>query len=144
MCLLDWQMSRVSSPVIDLSYFFMTSTLADLREQHLNDFLKSYYDSLTKSIKLLGSDPDQLYPFEQFQQQLIKFGKYGLLLAPSILKIMCADPKNVRSLDEFSESFKATGNKDNTDVAAYNQEAILAYKERIGDLYRDTLSYGWI
>lgn len=50
-CLLDWQVSRVSSPIIDLVYFIFTCTTKELREAHYNNFLKIYHESLSEHIR---------------------------------------------------------------------------------------------
>lgn len=45
--LFDWQFSRYASPVVDLVLFLLCSTSKELRDQHYDDFLKIYYESLS-------------------------------------------------------------------------------------------------
>lgn len=49
--LLDWQLSQCASPVIDLSLFIFCSTTKILRDDHFEEFLKVYHDSLSKHIR---------------------------------------------------------------------------------------------
>lgn len=49
--LLDWQVARHSSPMVDLLYFLFCCTTKELRNVHYKDFLKSYHDSLSNHIK---------------------------------------------------------------------------------------------
>lgn len=50
-CFLDWQVSRQSSPVIDIVYFIFCCTTKELRDEHYDDFLKSYHESLSDHIQ---------------------------------------------------------------------------------------------
>lgn len=50
-CFLDWQLSRLASPIIDITYFIFLSTTKELRDTHYNDFLKIYHQSLSAHIQ---------------------------------------------------------------------------------------------
>lgn len=50
-CLLDWQISRESSPIIDIMYFIFCCTKKELRDDHYDDFLKVYHQSLSAHIQ---------------------------------------------------------------------------------------------
>lgn len=45
--LIDWQLSRYASPVIDLVIFMFFSTAKQFRDQHYDELLKIYHASLT-------------------------------------------------------------------------------------------------
>ncbi|XP_044728472.1 uncharacterized protein LOC123292035 isoform X2 [Chrysoperla carnea] len=49
-CLIDWQISELHSPVKDLSYFIYNCTSSELRNSHFNDLLNYYYEQLTQVI----------------------------------------------------------------------------------------------
>lgn len=49
--LLDWQISRYSSPIIDIVYYMFCCTTKELRDDHYEEFLKIYHDSLTTHIQ---------------------------------------------------------------------------------------------
>ncbi|XP_021936590.1 uncharacterized protein LOC110838079 [Zootermopsis nevadensis] len=68
--LLDFQLSRYSSPVLDLSYFIASCTDHALRCEHYDLLLARYYDSLARFIRLLGSDPQKLFPQDVFQNNI--------------------------------------------------------------------------
>lgn len=50
-CLLDWQISRHSSPIIDIVYYIFCCTSKELRDAHYGDFLKVYHESLSAHIE---------------------------------------------------------------------------------------------
>lgn len=49
--LVDWQLSRVTSPIIDIVYFMFACTTKELRDAHYDDFLNTYHKSLSAHIK---------------------------------------------------------------------------------------------
>lgn len=49
--LLDWQMSRYTSPVLDMIYYIFGCTTKDFRDLYYNDILNDYYNSLSSFLK---------------------------------------------------------------------------------------------
>lgn len=49
--LLDWQIARHCSPILDIVYFMFCCTTKELRDAHYHSFLKDYYDSLSAHIR---------------------------------------------------------------------------------------------
>lgn len=68
--MLDFQLSRCASPVLDTSFFIYTCTEKKLRDNHYEELLKIYHRELSRSISLLGSDPQKLYPWEVFIKEV--------------------------------------------------------------------------
>lgn len=50
-CLLDWQISRYSSPIIDIVYYIFCCTTKELRDAHYDEFLQIYHKNLTAHIE---------------------------------------------------------------------------------------------
>lgn len=111
-CFVDWQISRYCPPVLDLLYNIFSSTDTSFRDQHYEKLLQTYYSSLSDTIRKLGSDPDKLYTYENFENQLRKFGRYALLCAPLIIGITVAGPNDVSNLDEYAELLNTDENVD--------------------------------
>lgn len=49
--LIDWQISRHSSPIVDIVLFMFSCTTKQLRDYHYNAFLKEYYEHLSAHIR---------------------------------------------------------------------------------------------
>jgi hypothetical protein len=49
--LLDFQIIRYASPVLDVVHYLFTTTTKELRDRHLNEFLDVYYETLSGFIK---------------------------------------------------------------------------------------------
>uniref|UniRef100_A0A1L8DKW5 Putative juvenile hormone-inducible protein n=1 Tax=Nyssomyia neivai TaxID=330878 RepID=A0A1L8DKW5_9DIPT len=78
--LLDWQMSRYASPVLDIVYFIFTCTDKPFRDQHLRVCLDLYYNSLVELLEKLGGDATKQFPLNVFEEHLKKFGKMGMAM----------------------------------------------------------------
>lgn len=50
-CFLDWQLSRHSSPIIDVVYYVFCCTTKELRDGYYDDFLRIYHESLTTHMR---------------------------------------------------------------------------------------------
>lgn len=48
---IDWQTTRHAPPIIDLVYFMFCCTTKRIRDDHYNDFLNVYHDSLSTHIQ---------------------------------------------------------------------------------------------
>lgn len=68
--LLDFQVARVASPVLDLSFLIYCCGDERLVDGHFDEMLKTYHSALSTAIKALGSDPEKLYPWFLFQEEV--------------------------------------------------------------------------
>jgi hypothetical protein len=126
---LDFQIVRVASPVIDLSYFLYCC--AD--KQVLKDFefiLQAYHSSLTDFLTELGCDAEAVFPFKKLKEHWKQYGKYGLIISLFLLKISLCDSNEAPDLmetaekgEDFTESFK---------LKIQNEDV---YNERIKNVY---------
>ncbi|KAB0799214.1 hypothetical protein PPYR_07094 [Photinus pyralis] len=137
MCLIDWQMARVGSPVLDLSCFLFTSTDKQLRDQHYDSLIKEYYDSLSSFLIELGSDPEVLFPFNILQEHLKIFSVYGLFMAIQSLYFM------VSGEDEIPDVHNFTSEEEGMVQMKYVPKNIDRYTSRIRDVVVDFEKFGY-
>lgn len=87
--IIDFQISRCASPVLDLSFFIYACTDQEIKTNHYDDLLKYYHEVLSTHISEMGSDPNKLYPWDTFMEEVKKFSFFGLAFSfestPSIL-----------------------------------------------------------
>ncbi|XP_050356745.1 uncharacterized protein LOC126777666 [Nymphalis io] len=76
--LIDFQLTRCASPVLDISFTISACTDQELRSKHYDELLEFYYETLSKQIKELGSDPDKVYSWEMFMDEVKKYSYFGL------------------------------------------------------------------
>jgi aminoglycoside phosphotransferase len=65
--MIDFQLARYASPVLDICFFIYSCTTEDLRAQYYDDLIKNYHESLCELIKDFGSNPDYLFPFSALE-----------------------------------------------------------------------------
>lgn len=139
---MDYQISRFASPALDLHYNLFGATTKALRDREYKNILKHYHNTLSESITKLGSDPDQLFTFEDLESQLKKFGKFAFIWGPMFVQMMLADPDDIPDLDQLSEDLvKQEG--DINFVKNFNEDRQREYDTRMRDLLTDLVDYGY-
>lgn len=135
MCLIDWQVARYCTPVLDLLYYIFTSTDQRLREKEYDNLLRVYHSALTKIVKKLGSDPQKLFSYEDLLDQLRKFGKFSMLMSPVLISVMMADAKDISNMDDFSQDMNC--DKQVSLVKGFDAKTQILFDERIQGLLND-------
>lgn len=143
-CLLDWQMARMGSPALDVSYFLLTSTDKQLRDQHLEELLHVYYDALADTITASGSDPAKLFKFSDLEQQLKQFGIYGLTVAPLLQSVLVSGVENISDMDEFADAVSRCGAEQQEFIVKFDENSRPRIVERLGGAIDDVLRLGWL
>lgn len=121
--LIDFQAVVYGSPVLDLIYFLMSSTLKDLRQKYMNDLFDEYYVSFENFLTLLRCNANVLYPRKIFYQHLKQFGHIGLGVS------LFAIAQN--------ENYPFYENK----LSNESQRRIERYKTRMNDILDDIIKY---
>ncbi|XP_022920841.2 uncharacterized protein [Onthophagus taurus] len=78
--LLDWQVQRFNSPILDVSYFFYNVATKDTIKD-FNKYFNLYYNTLADFLKRLGSDPKKVFPKAIYLSHWKKYAKFGLTMA---------------------------------------------------------------
>ncbi|KAG5670233.1 hypothetical protein PVAND_000510 [Polypedilum vanderplanki] len=139
--LIDFQILRYAPPVTDIIYYLFTSVTKELRKKYYQEFLDVYYTTLSNFIERLGSDPKKLFPREMFDEQLKKFGRYGLFMAVITLPAVTIDQDEALDIDAISEQLNDTSNNDKS---AMELKGSAKYKERIKGIFEDMYELGYI
>ncbi|KAL3277103.1 hypothetical protein HHI36_012461 [Cryptolaemus montrouzieri] len=128
-CMLDYQLSYVDSPVRDLSYNIYTTCDKTCLDQ-LDLLLQGYYSSLSRSLRNLGSDPEQVFTYEQLKRHWKQYSKFGLLLSSCIIKLELTENSDAPDLQNSAEEGKEVN--DYYDAELQNEEE---YDRRILDVF---------
>lgn len=136
-CILDWQFVRFVSPALDVLCTIFSSTNKALRDRDYMSLLKLYHESLCKTIRMLGSDPDQLFTFENLQDELRRCGNYSLLFAPIVIAV------STDAISDLDETFNGTRNEECERNSIYKMktESQRQFSERINGLLEDVDSF---
>lgn len=103
MCLLDFQIIGHASPVLDLAYFMYASAPREVYD-NLDNYLKIYHDSLTKTVCDLGSNQNVVPTWAELKNQWKLYSKYGLIMAMLALKACLQETDEVQDIAEVVEA----------------------------------------
>lgn len=125
---MDWQLTRYCSPVIDFLYQVWGSDDKAFREKHYDSIVEAYYQSMSDTIRKLGSDPDKLFTFNDLQNELRKFGRLAMLMSSNVYQARLADA------GDLEETLTRDFEDDRQDLL----------HEVINGLFTDLSNYGYI
>lgn len=142
--LLDWQIARYASPVLDLMYFLFTASTKRFRDKHYETLLDIYHQSLSSFMRRLGSDPEKLFPRKALDDQLKKFGRFGLFMAVMLLPVITTKSEDVPDLEEMAEKMES-GADLSAEVDNFRSESTEGiYREKIVGCCQDMVQLGYI
>ncbi|KAF2901789.1 hypothetical protein ILUMI_04405 [Ignelater luminosus] len=119
MCLIDFQIARLGSPILDLSYFLYSCGSKEVLNNY-EYYMDEYHNSLSTHLRQLGSNPEKLYPYSVFREQWKKFSRFGLIVSVLLVHIMLSEENEVCDFTEIAESGKSVS--DAFDYAISNSE----------------------
>ncbi|XP_076286022.1 uncharacterized protein LOC143211853 [Lasioglossum baleicum] len=97
--MLDFQLARCSSPVLDISMCIYGCTDKSLWDVQFDNLLKIYYNELSNSISLLGSDPEKLYSWDTFMKEVKEQFMFGAMFALEMIPFSLLDESEAFDLD---------------------------------------------
>uniref|UniRef100_A0A4Y0BMJ8 CHK domain-containing protein n=1 Tax=Anopheles funestus TaxID=62324 RepID=A0A4Y0BMJ8_ANOFN len=99
--MIDFQMVRYGSPVLDIILFVYCCTDQALRVQHYEQLLSAYYQSFSELVSDLGTDPTQTFPASALNSELERFGRFGCGIAVESTPLSLLDESDVPDLDSI-------------------------------------------
>lgn len=142
-CLVDWQLSRYSSPAPDVLYQIFSSTRKPLRDRNYFELIRCYHMELSDTVTKLGSDPEKLFSFSDFENELKAFGKFILVMGTLVVQYVLAQPNDMRDIDEYCEQLASSNNNTSPSllksICEENDQRVAA----INELVSDVIAYGY-
>ncbi|EDS41970.1 Juvenile hormone-inducible protein [Culex quinquefasciatus] len=146
--LLDWQLCRYTSPVYDLMYFICVSTDESMRAKYYNQLLDIYYQSLGDHLRRLGGDPDKQFPRAALDDQLKRFGRFGLLISFLVLPMICTPndemPDVGEKMEKAQKELQAGEEGKSSVIFSKTELANAMYCERMKGLIKDLVRFGYL
>ncbi|XP_056634448.1 uncharacterized protein LOC130443715 [Diorhabda sublineata] len=115
--IIDWQMSSLRSPIFDVSKF-LYSVCSKKELDRLEDLLRYYYFCFAEHLTNLGSCPENLFSFSDFQRHWKTFSLFGIIGSTMVMKITLLDEDEAPSINElengknFNEVFNVSMSAD--------------------------------
>lgn len=101
-----------------------------------------YYETLSKTVKALGSDPDELFTFEDLLSEVKRFGVYALLMSPMLLQVSLAHSNEISNMDEMFDRVAEGESKINL-VTGLSSEGQSEYHRRLNEVFEDVINLGY-
>ncbi|KAJ3646072.1 hypothetical protein Zmor_023683 [Zophobas morio] len=110
--ILDWQISKFTSPVTDLSYFlFAGISKEDIAD--MDTILRDYHKYFCEYLRRLGSKVADKYTVEKLFDEWRNYGRYGVLFCILPIKSLYTEKEDLPDMaeaadrgEDISESFK--------------------------------------
>lgn len=96
----------------------------------------------------MGSDPKKLFPRSAFDDQLKRFGKFGLSIAIMILPVFTSNPEDMPELDDMAKQFQDAQNKGEEikmdEISFQSEKTLGVYEKRMKGVLQDMHRLGYI
>ncbi|XP_018568333.1 uncharacterized protein LOC108908702 [Anoplophora glabripennis] len=89
-CFLEWQLSKMGSPVLDLSYFFFVCSSKEMFYDY-KSYLKIYYETLSENLRKLSCDPENIFPYMLLERHWKTYAKFGLYMGLIVITLMLSE-----------------------------------------------------
>lgn len=130
---LDFQVTFWNSPIVDLLYFFITSTNNELRANDFDKLIKFYHQNLSENLIRLGYTKT-IPTLKQLHIDILQKGFYSSFCMVGTLGIVLANPGGDASLD-LAESIKNEEVSVKIKREIYNNERYLSTLEILLPLF---------
>ncbi|KAG5896760.1 hypothetical protein JTB14_031739 [Gonioctena quinquepunctata] len=117
--IIDWQISMLASPVIDLSYF-LYACCSGTELNSFEELLRFYYNSFSTQLTKLGSNPEELFSYDDLKRQWKKYSIVGLVNIIDGLRVFLCDKEDAPALGDmekggsFADMFSAVPVREET------------------------------
>lgn len=99
-CFLDFQRICYGSCILDLMQFLFTSVNSKIRNDSLPKLLRIYYENVCLGIQELSGDPNVLFTWNAFQEQIKRYGGYGFIMTLLQIEYIYSREKDLISEQE--------------------------------------------
>ncbi|KOB77010.1 Ecdysteroid 22-kinase [Operophtera brumata] len=131
--MIDYQVSKASNPVTDLQYMIFNCTDYKSRKEHFHDWIDYYHTELDKSLSSFGLKANYVYPKDQLDADLKRYGKISLGLSIVLSSMLILKPEDAKKMKEAMESADMNEMSKNTDIGRLGADSIALFKSRVED-----------
>ncbi|KAH8395489.1 hypothetical protein KR215_008354, partial [Drosophila sulfurigaster] len=136
--IIDYQLARCSSLLLDISFFIYSCTRQELREQYYDELLRACLESAQSLITDLGGDAEAVISWDSLQEELKQFGRFGCGMGIESLPMSLIEDDEVADLDGI------VGNAVLTDVWDIKPFEQPAKQQRIAEIFKHAIDQGYI
>lgn len=142
--MIDYQISKVSSPVCDLLYMVFNCTDYQTRKKHFIDWIDYYHDELDKNLSIFGLKANYVYPRDQLDADLKRHGKMSLGQGVVLASTLIRKTEEAVKLKEAMESADMGEMIKTATTENLDPETLALFKTRIEGLIDSHLELGFL
>lgn len=99
--MIDYQVSRVNIPPADLMYLMFMCTDQATRQKYFNSWIDYYHIGLLNSLQYHGLEINSIYPRDQLQMNLKKYGRVAFGISVYINYLITLSPEDAIKAKEY-------------------------------------------
>lgn len=99
MKIIDFQLVRLGSCALDISFFLYSCTTEKLRKNHFEDMLDWYQEGVTSILRQFKLDEKKVFPMHVLKEEMKKFAKFGVGMAMESLPLSIMPEEDTTDLD---------------------------------------------
>ncbi|KAK4885538.1 hypothetical protein RN001_001809 [Aquatica leii] len=145
---IDFQIVVLSSPAVDLHYFWATSPKLEVKQKYLDVILDRYYSKLIFTLSKLGYSLERIPTKNEFIEDWNSRAFYGLITSVTILPLVKANSRTDSSFDDYLTNEDIDGfryHAFNNERYRKHMEYLLPFFDRLGALDgHDNDVTGWL
>ncbi|XP_035443376.2 uncharacterized protein LOC118271396 [Spodoptera frugiperda] len=139
--LIDYQLSKNASPAYDLLYLLFNCTDYETRHKNFYNWLDYYHSQLDKSLSNFGLKANYVYPRDQLDADLMRYGKMMFGWCVVLCSILTAKPEEAAKFKESMESEVPV--EPTTDAADFfHADTTIRLRDRVTGIIKSFIDYG--
>ncbi|CAG9813170.1 unnamed protein product [Phaedon cochleariae] len=99
---LDWQISSLHSPALDVSQFLYAVSSEEALVTHFEDLMVFYHSKLSSCLRELGSDPENIFPYSLLIEHWKKYSVASLIFVLGFLKTIVSEGDEVPATEDIT------------------------------------------
>lgn len=103
--MIDFQLARSASPILDVAFFIYACSSQELRNDKYDDMLKYYHGVLSTQIKEMGSDPEKVYSWADFMDEVKNLSYFGVGFSMESTPVIILPPEEAFEMDSITVSY---------------------------------------
>lgn len=102
--MIDFQLARLCSSALDISFFIYSCTTQQLRTDHFADMIQCYYEGVQQILRQFHLDASKVFPLSELQNELKLFGKFGVGVAMEAVPLSIMPEADTTDMDTIEGS----------------------------------------
>ncbi|KAI5640284.1 ecdysteroid kinase domain-containing protein [Phthorimaea operculella] len=136
-CMIDYQMSRINSPVADLTYAILNCTDHKTRKQHFIDWIDYYHSELAKCLQAFDLEAEYVYPRDQLDADLKRHGKLSVATGAMLAFVLSRESAEAKKFKADMEKFDFQDEAKMDEMMEFNNVASMSDKTQ--DVFRSKI-----